>query len=116
MRFADPKVGDLVAIPYTDGNVGRESIERVTATQIVVDGKRYRRDNGNAVGDGKGHALPWTVDHEVQRERYAAGVRLAHACDALRKVAVGWRVVMPTDYSAANALAAAIESYVEANK
>ena len=114
MRFADAKPGDLVAIPYDDGDVKQAAIDKVTATQIVVGDRRYRRDTGCAVGDRRGCIVPWTEEHEQQRRRYATGRRLSSACRALETVATGWRVKLPADAEAAETLAAAIEAYVAA--
>lgn len=114
MRFADAKQGDLVAIPYDDGDVKQAAIDKVTATQIVVGDRRFRRDTGCAVGDRRGHVVPWTEEHEQQRRRYAAGRRLSSAYHALGTVAAGWRVKLPADAEAADALAAAVEAYVAA--
>ena len=116
MKFADAKVGDIVATPYRDGDVKRGVIARLTLTQVVVGGVRYRRDNGAAVGDRTGSITPWTPAHDEQVARYSAGMRLQAACRALESVACGWGVKMPKDHVAAIALAEAIEAYVKGAK
>ena len=112
MLFADAKPGDLVAIPYDDGDVEQAAIDKVTATQVVVGDRRFRRDTGRAVGDRRGVIVPWTEEHAARRRGYAAGVRLSTACRALERAVTGWRVKIPRDVEAAEALAAAIEAYV----
>jgi hypothetical protein len=74
-KFVDPKVGDTVALISTHSRAPqRKTIERVTATQIVVAGSRYRQDTGREVGADRWSCTwvePWT-DKTDQRVADAA--------------------------------------------
>ena len=113
MKFANAKAGDAVAIPYDGGDVKRATIDRLTPTQVIVGDRRYRRDNGVAVGEQCGFITPWTDEHVAQAARYEAGKRLGEATRALGQIATGWSVKIPKDHVAANALSEAIESYLK---
>lgn len=113
MKFANAKTGDVVAIPYEGGDVKRATIDRLTPTQVIVGDRRYRRDNGRAVGEDRGFITQWTDEHAVQAERYKAGRRLGNAAHSLSTIATGWGVKIPMDHVAANALSEAIESYLK---
>jgi hypothetical protein len=114
MKFANARAGDSVAIPYDGGDVKRATIDRLTPTQVIVGERRYRRDNGHAVGEQRGFITPWTDEHAAQAARYEAGMRLSNAAHALGKIATGWGVKIPKDHVAANALSETIESYLKA--
>ena len=113
MKFANAKAGDAVAIPYEGGDVKRVTIDRLTPTQVIVGDRRYRRDNGRAVGEERGFITQWTDEHATQAARYEAGKRLGESARALGQVATGWGVKIPKDHVAANALSQAIEAYLK---
>lgn len=47
------KPGDKVVVGVGNGSYSRiEAVDRVTATQIIIGGARYRKNNGYRVGDG----------------------------------------------------------------
>lgn len=81
-KFPDPKVGDPVAYYGTTARNGCPSaklaIERVTATQIVVSGQKFKRDNGSQVGGtgsyygGRNAVAPWTPEVETRIAKIAA--------------------------------------------
>jgi hypothetical protein len=112
--FKDANVGDKVAIPYSGGDIKQGTIAKVTPTQIVVDDVRYRRSNGNRIGEGKGYIKPWTAEHTAAVARYKASRRLSDAIEGLRRVATGWGTPIASDTAAANALAEQIETYIAA--
>lgn len=71
-------VGARVAVQY-DGwggsGVTIRTVERLTATQIVLDnGSRYRRDTGRVVGDGRSSLAPLD-DPKVRSELTAQRIR-----------------------------------------
>ena len=113
MKFANAKVGDVVAIPYDGGDVKRYIIDRLTPTQVIVGDRRYRRDNGRAVGEERGYIIPWTDEHALQAAKYEAGKRLGEAARALGQIATGWGVKIPKDHIAAGVLSEAIETYLK---
>lgn len=120
MLFEDAKPGDVVAVPYSDGDVKARVVAKVTATQVVLEnGDRYRRDDGHGI-KVQGHAKPWTEAHDARHRRYVAGVRLREAAIALHRLtSVGSYAgprYMPSaaDVPAADALADAIEKYLAA--
>ena len=89
-KFPDPKVGDPVAYYGSTARNGcpssRQRIERVTATQIVVAGQKYRRDNGWQVGGGCSVA-PWTPEVEARIAEVAAEeVNAAQASALLARI------------------------------
>ena len=59
MIFENIKPGDLALVPV-EVRIGWKShkyripqkVTRTTRTQIIVNGKRYRRDDGRAIGSG----------------------------------------------------------------
>lgn len=115
MLFQDAKRGDIVAVPFSDGTVGKYTVTKVTPTQIVVNGgSRYRRDNGHRIGERNGSITQWTTEHDTRLTKCNAGARLVMAAKALEKVAShGWnRVHIPHDPAAAMKLAEAIEAYL----
>lgn len=85
-KFPDPKVGDPVAC-YGLGRgrdarrpFARATIERVTATQIVVNGQKYKRTTGYRITSDKWDStfvIPWDAAldallAEADAERAAA--------------------------------------------
>jgi len=96
-KFPDPKVGDLVAYYGSTARNGcpssQQRIERVTATQIVVAGQKYRRDNGWQVGGagsyygGRCSVAPWTPEVEARIAEVAAEeVNAAQASALLARI------------------------------
>lgn len=78
--FQDPKVGDPVALyPYMRERPVRFEITAVTATQVVVGGRRFKRRDGIEIGGGysKAHCAPWTA--EVDRRILEMDARDANA-------------------------------------
>lgn len=81
--FQDPKEGDIVArYPYMRELPTKATIEKVTPTQVVVNGTRYMRKNGREIGGGYGpsHIRPWTAEVDAKIE--AAKQREANAVRA----------------------------------
>jgi hypothetical protein len=76
--FNNVKVGDPVAV----GRFGADGydkfpVERVTATQFTVNGRRYSKSRGEIVGTHYGHSRekyvhPWTADTDRYNEEIVA--------------------------------------------
>lgn len=67
MTFDNPKPGDPVAF-YASRHTHTPTcltIERVTPTQVIVGGSRYRRNGGGAL-DHHGRVKPWTTEVDVE--------------------------------------------------
>ena len=114
----DLKPGDLVGIRIRVGFGGtrlkREVIERVTATQIIVAGARYRRENGRLVGEPyTGGIFPWTSEHDAELIRAAAADRFAAG---VRDLLEWQRNAQVVNIKAATELAEAIERFLAAVK
>lgn len=86
--FQDPKVGDTVALyEYMRELPGKAQIEKVTTSQLLVNGVRFRRKDGRQIGAGYGpaHVRPWTaelgakIEAAKQREVNAARAKTIYA-------------------------------------
>lgn len=115
----DLKPGDLVGrrirVGFGGTRLKRDLIERVTATQIIVAGARYRRENGRLVGGEPytGGIFPWTSEHDAELIRAAAVDRFAASVRDLLEWQHNAQVV---NVKAATELAEAIERFLAAVK
>ena len=115
----DLKPGDLVGrrirVGFGGTRLKREVIERVTATQIVAEGVRYRRDNGRQVGGTPyvNGIFPWTSEHDAELIRAAAVDRFAAG---VRDLLEWQRNAQVVNIKAATELAEAIERFLAAVK
>lgn len=53
-NFENAQIGDEVLVTRNTGfktYLVKSSIEKITKTEVTVDGKRYRKESGRAVGD-----------------------------------------------------------------
>lgn len=75
MTLDDIKPGDEVAVVYRLARrlhaPRRAVIDRVTPTQVLINGTRFRRDSGRAVGDRTLSIEPWTEKHDEAVARAA---------------------------------------------
>ncbi len=74
---AELKPGDEVAIVSGRdplGYIRRGIVERLTATQVVVEDMRFARYGGHAIGGyhAKARIEPWGPEHDEQVSRIAA--------------------------------------------
>jgi hypothetical protein len=51
MIFENTQPGDEVIVHRPDGTLGLCKVERLTSTQVIVNGYRYRRSDGVRKGD-----------------------------------------------------------------
>lgn len=72
----DLKVGDAVVVSVGHSGEAIRSIERTTATQFIVDGERYRRNDGRQVGE-TGFHIPRLLRRPTAEDRIACRRRLA---------------------------------------
>lgn len=78
-----------------DGHVNLTTVERLTATQIVLaNGNRYRRDNGQLVGDNRTCLLPLTDSTVRDNIAVQALSRVRHAVWELGKDHSGGEAVV----------------------
>ncbi|MBI89994.1 MAG: hypothetical protein CMG60_07905 [Candidatus Marinimicrobia bacterium] len=120
MIFENIKPGDLVLVPV-EVRIGWNSrkyripqkVTRTTRTQIIVNGKRYRRDDGRAIGSGGyfDEAYPTTRHDKDETIGYNAAKTRADAIEVINNVAPDLEVLTRNDrlqtIKAANMLKAA---------
>lgn len=69
-KLEDLEAGDYVKLSLGTISEWKEIIERVTKTQIILKGGRYRKNSGYKVGAGiwdKSKIIPYTDEHEKTR-------------------------------------------------
>ena len=96
MIFENIKPGDLVLVPV-EVRIGWKShkyripqkVTRTTRTQIIVNGKRYRRDDGRAIGSGGYFDEAYPLDRHDKDETvaYNAAKTRADAIEVINNVA-----------------------------
>jgi hypothetical protein len=88
MLFPDPKPGDEVAYYRSYRDTPRKlTIARVTPTQIVVGGQRFRRVDGDEVGGSRWdrtRVKPWTPDIDEALAKEEAAKRAAEHLEEMR--------------------------------
>jgi hypothetical protein len=98
-----PTLGARVAEYDRGATVNIVRVERLTATQIIVEGsdRRYRRDNLKAVGDPYGHQLRPLTDADVveARARAALSSVASQAETVCRRVTDGADGYGPSGYT-----------------
>lgn len=72
MEIKDLAVGDSVAV-YSYGwdvRIRRSTVSKITPTQLIVDGARFRREDGRAVGEKSAWHSTWLkcLDAEVEKD------------------------------------------------
>lgn len=71
-QLSELKEGDYVFQALGYGDWKKAKITRLTKTQIVIAGIKYRRDTGYLVGGGNwgvgGHISVWTEDNQIEWE------------------------------------------------
>ena len=73
------KVGDKVARSFWYGRETLGVVEKITPTQVVVDGTRYRKKDGWTVGAYRGKIVPLTeaIKERLLRDHWVWQVRRA---------------------------------------
>ena len=87
--MSDPsnvKVGDFLAVRTGYGFCGRDvrlvRVERVTPTQVIAGGVRYRKDSGDVVGSGDSycrHTARVATEQDMADAAYTRAVAVLRA-------------------------------------
>ena len=106
MIFENTKPGDLVLVPV-EVRIGWKShnyripqkVTRTTAKQMIVNGKRYRRDDGREIGSNRyfGEAYPITRHDKDETVAYNAAKTRADAIEVINNVAPDLEVLTRSD-------------------
>lgn len=115
MKFADIKVGDVVA--YYEGSfqrcLVRAEVVRVTATQFAIaSGQKYRRRDGAPVGGGRWaySVHPWTEKHDKEIAEAHALTAISARWTSLRQRLDGRTILSRLTLADLNAMHAIIDA------